>query len=414
MTNRYVPLRRVLLLLAGLFALCSLLAGLSVLQGYVCDLGMDQHPDLGPMLRQEFKGWYALGFVSLGVLWFANRRQPMPNRIGLWLLEHIVAALFFAGVYAVFTSWLVAGEKSVMHPGQILTFSYLMGKFWLHYVVVYFLIYWVVMLGELGWHYYNRFREREVETAQLQRELVEARLEALRMQLNPHFLFNTLHAISALIHENPAAADRVLARLSELLRLSLDQSKPQEVPLSEELAFLDRYLEIEQTRFAERLTVQKQIAAETQPALVPYLILQPLVENAIRHGIEPREGPGLLRVCAHLRDGQLVLRVVDNGDGLGDGISRPQEGIGLSNTRARLRHLYGDNCNFELAPAEGGGLEARVVVPFRTSREAGASYAPSAQPLSEATAAGAAPARRAPGPAKPSLGAAGGWNQLAG
>jgi two-component system, LytTR family, sensor kinase len=406
--------RRVFLLLGSLFALCSLLAGLSVLQGYVCDLGMDQRPDLGPMLRQEFKGWYALGLVSLGVIWFSSRRQPVPNRMGRWLLQHVSAALFFAGVYAVFTSWLVAGEPSVMHPGQILTFSYLMGKFWLHYIVVYFLIYWVVMLGHLGWHYYNRFREREVETAQLQRELVEARLEALRMQLNPHFLFNTLHAISALIHESPASADRVLARLSELLRLSLDQSKPQEVPLSEELAFLDRYLDIEQTRFAERLTVQKEIGPETQPALVPYLILQPLVENAIRHGIEPREGPGLLRVCAAQKDGQLVLRVIDNGDGLGEGISRPHEGIGLSNTRARLRHLYGNNCSFELTPAEGGGLEARVVVPFRTSREPGSRHSSSPVPASEAAAAEPTPARGAPSSAAPALGAPGAWNQLAG
>jgi hypothetical protein len=402
--DRYIPVRRVVLLLGGLFALCSLLAGLSVLQGYVCDLGMDQHPALGPMLRQEFKGWYALGVVSIGVIWFANRRQPMPNRIGFWLLNHVAAALFFAGIYAVFTSWLVAGEPSVMHPGQILTFSYLMGKFWLHYVVVYFLIYWVVMLGHLGWHYYSRFREREVETAQLQRELVEARLEALRMQLNPHFLFNTLHAISALIHESPAAADRVLARLSELLRLSLDQTKPQEVPLSEELSFLDRYLEIEQTRFAEHLTVQKQIDAETLSALVPYLILQPLVENAIRHGIEPRESPGLLRVCASRKDGQLELRVIDNGDGLSDGISRPPEGIGLSNTRARLRHLYGDHCSFQLVPADGGGLEARVVVPFRTTQtsEAKNPLSPASR-SSEATATLEAP-----------RGASGAWNQLAG
>jgi two-component sensor histidine kinase len=369
--DRYSWTRRILLLVGGLFALCSLLAGLSSLQGYVCDLGMDQRADLGPLLRQEFKGWYALGVVSLGVIWFANRSRPVPNRMNRWILQHCAVALVFSGIYAVFTSWLVAGERSVMHPGQILTFSYLMGKFWFHYVVVYFLMYWVVVCGALGWHYYNRLREREVETAQLQRELVEARLEALRMQLNPHFLFNTLHAISGLIHEDPQAADRVVARLSELLRLSLDQSKPQEVPLQDELAFLDRYLEIEQTRFSERLTVEKQIAAEAQQALVPYLILQPLVENAIRHGIEPSEKLGLLRIGARRRDGKLELCVRDNGDGLPSEPEKPAEGIGLSNTRARLRHLYGQNCRFELVAAEGGGLEARLEIPFRTPNGGG-------------------------------------------
>lgn len=363
--------KKIALLLGSLFVLCSLLAGLSVLQGYVCDLGLDQQPPLGPLVRQEFKGWYALGLVSLGVLWFASHNRPQSSHTGLWMLRHVIAAGFFAGIYAVFTSWLVAGEPSVMHPGQILTFSYLMSRYWLHYVVVYFLIYWVVLLAHLGWHYHNRLREREVETAQLQKELVEARLEALRMQLNPHFLFNTLHAISALIHDSPAAADRVLARLSELLRLSLDQTKPQEVPLSEELAFLDRYLEIEKTRFAERLRVQMEISAEATQALVPYLILQPLVENAIRHGIEPRENVGLLKISASRVDGRLRLLVRDNGDGLTDkGSAAPPQGIGLSNTRARLSHLYGENCRLELSPADGGGLEARIEIPYHTTNGA--------------------------------------------
>src|SRR5262249_2814360 len=153
---------------------------------------------------------------------------------------------------------------------------------------------WVIVFGHLFWSYYHRFREGEMQTAKLQRELVEARLEALRMQLNPHFLFNTLHAISALIHEQPDAADRMVARLSDLLRLTLDPSKPQEVPLSEEMAFLQGYLEIEQTRFSERLHVTKDIETGTESALVPFLLLQPLVENAIRHGIEPREERGCL------------------------------------------------------------------------------------------------------------------------
>jgi LytS/YehU family sensor histidine kinase len=280
---------------------------------------------------------------------------------------HSAAGLVFAGIYAVFTAWLVAGERSVMQPGQILTFTYLIKMCCLHYLVAYLIVYWIVVLGHLGWYSYHRNREREVETAELQRELIAARLEALRMQLNPHFLFNTLHAVSALIHENPEAADRVVARLSELLRLSLDQTKPQEVPLSEELAFLDRYLEIEKTRFAERLQVQKIIDPGVQQALVPYLILQPLVENAIRHAIEPREDLGRLGILACRKNGRLELRVRDNGNGLSHPKDPPaREGIGLSNTRSRLRHLYGEDFRLELAAAEGGGLEAFMEIPFHT------------------------------------------------
>jgi len=349
----------------GIFGLCTVLAGISVLQAYVCDMGLGQPVPLGPLCRQEFKDWYSIGLVSLGVIWFSRGHLPEPGHTGRWVAIHAAATFVFAGIYSVLTSWLVAGESSVMHPGQVLTFSYLIRTYWLHYAVVYLVMYWLVVFGHLGWHYYNRFREREVETARLQQELVEARLDALRMQLNPHFVFNTLHAISALIHENPDAADRIVARLSELLCLSLDQTKPQKVPLSEEMAFLDRYLEIQQTRFAERLRIEKDISAEAQEALVPYLILQPLVENAIRHGIEPREDLGLLQIRAFCCDGRLELCVRDNGDGLSEnGEMTNREGIGLSNTRSRLRQLYGDNFKLELISPENEGLEARLSLPL--------------------------------------------------
>jgi sensor histidine kinase YesM len=229
-------------------------------------------------------------------------------------------------------------------------------------------MYWFVVFAHLGWSYYQGYRERERQTAALQKELVEARLEALRMQLNPHFLFNTLHAVSSLIHDDPDAADRIIARLSELLRLSLDQSKPQEVSLQEELAFLDRYLDIELTRFADRLKVQKQIEPGVQDALVPYLLLQPLVENAIRHGIEPREDAGHLEIRAQRNNGKLQLSVIDDGAGLsGSAATQPREGIGLSNTRSRLRHLYGENFRFELVEVSGGGLAAQIEIPYHTT-----------------------------------------------
>jgi sensor histidine kinase YesM len=357
---------------AGLvFGLYTLFALLSAGGGYVCQMGTEQPFAWGPLIRQELKDWYACGVLSVGVFWFCGRNRLEPGRTRRWVAVHLAASLAFSCAYALLTAWLVAGERSVMYPGKILTFSYLIKAVGIHYCVTNLIMYWLVVFAHLGWHYYQRYRERELETAELQRELVEARLSALRMQLNPHFLFNTLHAVSALIHENPEAADLVVARLSELLRLSLDQSKPQEVPLSEELAFLDRYLDIEQIRFTDRLKVNREIDPGVQQALVPYLILQPLVENAIRHGIEPREDLGHLGIRAHRSNGRLELRISDNGAGLTPGNTPSErEGIGLSNTRSRLRHLYGDDFSFELAEASGGGLEARIDIPFRTAQNA--------------------------------------------
>jgi two-component sensor histidine kinase len=353
-----------------MFAFYTLLALLSTLQAYVADVKPGQTMSWGPLVRQEFKMWYTCGLVSLAVLWFCGWNRLQKDNTRRWVAIHFLAAVVFAVFYGLLTSFVVAGDESVMHPGMTLTFSYLLRVTGLHYCVVYLLMYWVMVFAHLGWHYYQRYCEREVLTAELQRELVEARLSALRMQLNPHFLFNTLHAVSALMHENTEAADRVISRLSELLRMSLDQSKPQEVPLAEEMAFLDRYLEIEQTRFADRLTVHKEIEAEAEDALVPYLILQPLVENAIRHGIEPREEPGLVAIEARRHSGRLELKVRDNGPGFpGNGKCAPPEGIGLSNTRSRLSHLYGDDFVFELSGGAAGGLEARIEIPFRTGKQ---------------------------------------------
>ena len=349
------------------FGLYTLLALFESLGAYVSELGMEKPPPWGPLLRQEFKSWYSCGLLSLVVIWFCGRHRLQTGETKRWVAIHFVAALVFSAVYTLFTSWLVAGEESVMYPGKILTFSYLLKKAALHYLVLNLIMYWFIVFAHSGWHFYRRFRERELQSIQLQRELVEARLDALRMQLNPHFLFNALHAISALIHEKPEAADRMIARLSDLLRLSLDQSKPQEVPLREELDFLDHYLDIEQARFEDRLKVDKQIEPATLEALVPCLVLQPLVENAIHHGIEPREDTGHLTIAARRRGDVLELRVSDNGAGLQEDCGVPaREGIGLSNTRSRLRHLYGDKFNAELVSRNGGGLEAQLDIPFHT------------------------------------------------
>jgi two-component system LytT family sensor kinase len=214
----------------------------------------------------------------------------------------------------------------------------------------------------------KHYRELEIQTARtLKAETLahQAQLMALRYQLNPHFLFNTLNAISTLVAQGEnAAANRMISRLSEFLRLTLESSGAPEVPLSAEIDFVKRYLEIEQVRFGDRLKVEFQVAPETLSIPVPNLILQPLVENALRHGIAPREAGGRLEINARCSDGLLHLEVRDDGPKLAGDLSSLDEGVGLSNTRARLDQLYGSSHRFELRPAEAGGLVVRIGLPL--------------------------------------------------
>ena len=213
--------------------------------------------------------------------------------------------------------------------------------------------------------YYRESQARALKAAQLEASLAEARFRTLEAELHPHFLFNTLHAISTLIHTQPDAADRMITRLSDLLRMTFARSGGALVPLHEELEFLQKYLEIEQTRFQDRLTVGYDIDPDTLDAAVPRLILQPLVENAIKHGVAPRSGPGTIRIAAR-RDGDVLrLEVRDNGVGLGGGVrAKLRTGIGLSNTRARLECFYGNAQRLAFSDA-GHGLTVELSFPFQ-------------------------------------------------
>jgi LytS/YehU family sensor histidine kinase len=187
----------------------------------------------------------------------------------------------------------------------------------------------------------------------------------LRAQLDPHFLFNSLNTISVLMREDVDAADRVLVTLSRLLRRALEGSGAAEVPLREEVAFVEAYLEIEKARFADRLTYRVDVGPKLLEARVPSLLLQPLVENAVRHGLARRvdfETPGRIEIAAEEREGTLRLTVRDNGPGL-DGTETP--GVGLANTRSRLRLLYGDRHAFEMTPGAEGGVAVTIVLPLR-------------------------------------------------
>ncbi len=218
-----------------------------------------------------------------------------------------------------------------------------------------------------GIDYIRRHRERERKAMLLREQLASAQLHMLKVQLHPHFLFNTLHAISSLMYIDVAAADRMLLRLSDLLRRTLQMMDAQKVTLAEEITFLEPYLEIEQTRLAHRLNVEMRIAPGTLPALVPHLVLQPLVENAVRHGIFPKLGGGTLLLETAIVQQRLVLVVEDDGVGLPEGSSDGAVGVGLANTRQRLDQLYGGSFRLTVEDRSSGGVRVQIEIPLELS-----------------------------------------------
>lgn len=223
------------------------------------------------------------------------------------------------------------------------------------------LLYWMVVIGVTALDDGNRYRSVSREAAQLRAQLAETRLEVLRAQLDPHFLFNTLNSISAMVHADPDGAEQMIANLSELLRRSLDQRARHEVLLSVEIAFTKLYLEIQSRRFEERLQVRYEIEPEANDALVPGMILQPLVENSVRHAIAPRVCGGVVILRAGVKDGELWLEVEDEGGE--PAIPVWDEGVGLGTTRERLISTYGNRASVELTPGQGG-LKVRIVLPL--------------------------------------------------
>jgi len=221
----------------------------------------------------------------------------------------------------------------------------------------------------LAFDYHRLFRERERRAAELEGRLAQAQLQVLKTQLQPHFLFNALNTISALVHEDPTAADRMITQLSDLLRRSLKSHGGQLVTLREEIDFLLPYVEIERTRFQDRLKVDFAVAEDTLDARVPSLLLQPLVENALRHGLAPRAAPGRVEVRADRANGTLRLQVRDDGVGIGSHAAL-REGIGLGNTRARLQQIYGERHKFEMTDAPGGGLVVAMEIPYEPGASA--------------------------------------------
>jgi two-component system LytT family sensor kinase len=307
--------------------------------------------------------WYAWALLVPGILWLARRYRFERHTWRRAAAVHLGGVIVFTFAHALIT-------VSIREP-LIAAFGWRMQRWWFEFQQLFFLnfdwemmTYWAVVGLSHALDYRGEAQERALTAAQFETRLAEARLQALQRQLHPHFLFNTLHTISALMHRDIDAADAMLARLSDLLRLTLERLRIQEIPLKEELEFLDKYLEIERTRFGERLTVSMEIEPAALDVDVPTLILQPLVENAIRHGITPRIGGGRLHIVARRTGTRLWLMVRDNGPGLSKTkLDAFAHGVGVSNTRSRLEHLYPGAHKFDFHQPSDGGLAVTIEIP---------------------------------------------------
>jgi len=302
--------------------------------------------------------WYFWALMTPVAWWISGALN-----VGRWGLARIIAGhLVMAVVMALAHVGVLVATSYVLFPPQGESIRQMASGFLASRFVIGLMIYAALAGLRYTLEYYRLYRERALRTSQLEARLSQAQLHALKMQLHPHFLFNTLHAIAVLIKEDPIAATTTLVLLSDLLRVTLANPGVHEVALEEELETLKLYLEIERIRFADRLRVSFDVPPETLQAAVPNLILQPLAENALRHGIERLGGSGRLAVAAAQGDGELVLSVEDDGPGFPEG--GPREGIGLSNTRARLEMLYGAGSRLAWENLPGGGARVTLHLPF--------------------------------------------------
>jgi signal transduction histidine kinase len=333
----------------------------SILQIYVARAAVGHPPPIAPLLVLELPVWSFWALATVPVVMLARRFPLDRSRVVGSVLVHFLAAVAVALAsvtfqmlwYQSFNPYPVAGSSVA-------------GWFWQYfrqYFVVGFMIYWATVGVYHAFANYVLSQERELEATRAKEQLSQARLHALRMQLHPHFLFNTLNSIAALLEDQPAEARRMIAQLGDLLRASLRADVLHVVPLEDEIRFLRRYLDIEQIRFGDRLSVSIRIEPDTVRAAVPSFLFQPLVENAIRHGIANRESGGRMWVSAQRLNGSLVIHVLDDGPGMP--ARTASEGIGLANTRRRLQELYGIEQALALCARPGGGLDVRVEIPFR-------------------------------------------------
>jgi two-component system, LytTR family, sensor kinase len=363
MSNLKISWHKVALLFGG----STLVSVIFALVSYAAAIG-ENNKEFGfvSALRLNLVQFYLWAILS-PLLFRFSRRFPIEFRpLNLRnLLLHLPAVVSFAAVHQVIhlaVLWSITPRLRRQFPALIDCYRAYFGfGFYIDLIIAS-----LIVIAVHALLYYQNFRASELAQSSLKTQLAQAQLRALKMQLHPHFLFNTLHSISSLVLEDPPKANSMIARLGDFLRLTLENSDQQLVSLKEEAEFLRCYLEIEQVRFGDRLTVAFELEPQTLSAQVPHLILQPVVENAIRHAIAPRATRGHINVEAKRLNSSLRLEVRDNGPGIASNSDLPgTEGVGLSNVRARLQQIYGSDFRFELINAGGEGLTVVMEIPFQ-------------------------------------------------
>ncbi len=310
-----------------------------------------------------------LGWVALTPLIFASARQFLPEGKAFYRRLFFLALTGF-GIILLQTAYQGLVLPALGYMAKFEFNSYpeaFRGMFvsnWLLSFSLYAMTMGIVLVSE----YYKKFRERELRNSRLEANLIQAKLRSLKMQLHPHFLFNTHNAISELIYKDPDAAEKMIATLSDLLRITLENSEVEEVTLERELSFVKKYVEIERMRFQERLKFDVEVSSDAYDSIVPNMILQPLVENAIKHGITPKREGGSVHIDAFRKNNRLHIEVSDDGIGLSEAAEDSlADGIGLRNVKERLFYLYRDEQDFKVSTQEGEGFTVAIEIPFKNN-----------------------------------------------
>ena len=360
-------IKRRLVLAMWLFALWTAIAILFAVQGYTYDSLPGHTSPLFDYFRWAFEAWYAWALISPFVLWLAAKRPIDPRRfwqsLPLHLIASVLIALLAVCVQAVFSHFFNT-DKGPIRNYIVLYLS--------KDVAIYVATYWALTGLAQTLSYYRENSNRQMRETQLERQLAQAQLQVLQMQLHPHFLFNTLHAIGTLIHEDPASAEQMLLNLSSLLRVFLEQVSFQQISVRRELCLVDLYLGIQQIRFRDRLTVRSHINPETLHGSIPSLILQPIVENAVVHGIAKNPGEDAIEITTALQGGHLVVEISNSNSSLPSEV-RPDGsgwGVGLSNTAQRLAQIYNGSAKVSIQARSPRGVVCSITMPFEKAAPA--------------------------------------------
>src|SRR6516164_3555261 len=361
--NFKINWRRTALLLVGWTLVSVIFAGIS----YAAAIG-ENNKEFGfvSALRLNLVQFYVWAILAPFVFRFSRRfpieLRPLNVRN---LLLYFPALISFAGIHQVIhlaVLWSLSPLWRQKYPALIDCYrAYFAFGFYIDLIIAL-----LIVIAVHALLYYQNFRASELAQSSLKTQLAQAQLRALKMQLHPHFLFNTLHSISSLVLDDPPKANSMIARLGDFLRLTVENSEQQLVTLKEETEFLRCYLEIEQVRFGDRLMVTFELEPQTLSAQVPHLILQPVVENAIQHAIAPRATRGYINIQAKRLDSLLRVAISDNGPGLTSNANSPaKKCVGLTNVRTRLQQIYGSDFRFELTNGENEGLTVIMEIPFQ-------------------------------------------------